>query len=177
MRIKQLIVLTLATFAFSFSGCADINSGIKSMNETLYRTESTLGGVYEQNISKVIAPLPSKKAVKNVSEAYDTMQKSLSIIACARKGNPEYYLSMLKQYCVGPNTLLVASSLPISYDIKKHNDGCLKIKKILNYKELADDEFQFSVIYVSNQSGESAQETYDMKKLPGNEWYYSRFYW
>ncbi len=175
-NLETIIKATVGLLiVLSFASCADINSGIKGFNEAIYQTNNTFSGVYEQNISRVIAPLPSKKAVQNVSQAYDVMQKSLSIIACAKKNNSDYYRTMLNQYYI-KDFGIGESTLPIKYDIEKHRDGCLEIKKIFKYEELEEDKFRFSVIYVSNQSGESAQKTYEMQKMSGNEWYYSRFY-
>ena len=175
INLEAIVKTSLGVWLVSMmAGCADINGSIKNINETLYQTQNTFSGVYEQNISKVIAPLPSKKAVQNISQAYDVMQKSLSIIACAKKNNQKYYRQMLNQYSIRDG-MTPQFTLPIHDDIKKHHDGCLEIKKIFKYEELEEDKFRFSVIYVSNQSGESAQKTYEMQKMSGNEWYYSRF--
>lgn len=58
------------------NGCADVNSGIRSFNETLYGAENTVSGVYEQNISKAISSPPSKTAQENLENMPKAFEKS-----------------------------------------------------------------------------------------------------
>lgn len=168
-RIASLCV------AIMFSGCVEVGTALKTVNETLAKTNSALGGkqnngksgspqmlVVEQDIRKVIKPLPNKEAIGNIEEALPVMTKALSTIACTGlESNPRVGLyATSDSYVAGK---------PIQW-MHNHRSGCVNVERIDNYKKVANNAFEFNALYVSPQSGESYNGRYKMIKEPSGEW-------
>ncbi|MCX6060926.1 MAG: hypothetical protein NT103_01540 [Campylobacterales bacterium] len=172
MKCSYKVIGSILTI-FVINGCADVNSGIRSFNETLYGVENAASGVYEQNISKAFSPLPSKTAKKNVMQAYENMQKGLSIIACTKKGNGDYSMSRLSRYTIDGKVYYIGRFPQSGSEITKHTDGCLVIERINGYKDIDINAFSVNVTFTSAQTGESSQRRYQMVQENGGEWLFN----
>lgn len=168
MRYKSCI-LALVLLS-TFSGCAEIGSALKEVNGDLATTNNALSGIKEQNVSRVVKPLPNKIATENMKEAMPTINKTLSIIACAPKnayGNLSYQNRVMRYATsdsFNQNIFLPGAVMA------NHRTGCLDIERIDNYQQVAKNAFMFNALYVSPQSGESKNIQYKMIKEPSGEW-------
>lgn len=161
----------LMVFVLGISGCAEMDTTLKNVNNTLAATNNTLAGITEQDVSKVTKPLPNKEAVANMQEAMPTINKTLSIIACAEKESVKTYVSYQNRamrYATSDSDKQMVF-LPI-FAMKNHRSGCLNIERIDSYKQIAKNAFSFNALYVSPQSEESKSIQYKMLKEPSGEW-------
>ena len=161
----KLAVLFLVTILIT--GCADVNSSISGMNQTLYGVQNTLTGVHEQNITTLVSKFPDRTTKISFEQAQNTIQKGLSIMACTDEGNSDLMTSRMARYSVGGHFSIM--SFPYWAKIKYHTDGCLTIERLNNFKSRSADEFSFEATFVSGQTGESSVEKYRMTKI-GNDW-------
>ncbi|MBU1215763.1 hypothetical protein KJ870_10925 [bacterium] len=148
-------------------GCADMNSSINNMNQTLYGVQNTLSGVHEQNIAPLISKFPDRTTKINFEQAQNTIQKGLSIMACADEGNAKLMESRMARYSVSGHCYKI--HFPYWSKIKHHTEGCLTIERLNNFKSRDIDAFVFEATFVSKQSGESSVKEYRMNKV-GNDW-------
>lgn len=154
----------------AISGCAEMNTSIKNFNESMYSAQNTLTGVYEQDISNVIAPFPDRTTKTNFMQAQNTIQKGLSIMACADEGNSELMMSRMARYSA--DGYCFKTHFPYFINIKHHTDGCLLIEKINSFSSRNIDEISFNASFVSQQTGESSVKRYNMIKK-GNDWLFN----
>ena len=50
---------------------------------------------------------------------------------------------------------------------------CVNVQRVKDWKMIAKNAFQFKVVYVAEDSGESTQMTYEMQKQPDGVWLFN----
>ena len=57
---------------------------------------------------------------------------------------------------------------------KHHNSlECVNVQRVKDWKMIAKNAFQFTVLYVAEDSGESTQMSYEMQKQPDSVWLFN----
>ena len=167
---KKLLVLT--PLLFVLSGCADMDTALKSVNNTLASTNDALSGIQQQDVSKVIKDLPNQEAVTDMQEALPTVNKALSMIACAPKNayaNLSYQNRVMRYATTDSSNQMIY--LPgAGTGMPNHRSGCLNIERVDSYRQIAKNAFSFNAQYVSPQSEETKNVQYHMIKEPSGEW-------
>lgn len=178
--MRYQIFFIIFTFAMTLGGCAEINTALQGINDSLATTnnvlssasgqnsKSALVGIKEQDFSKVVKPLPNKIAEANMKEAMPTINKALSIIACGQRVNARSYETMAIRYGTSDSNWQ-AVFLPV-FAMDNHRSGCVDIERVDGYQQIAKNAFRFNALYVSPQSGESRSIQYKMIKEPSGEW-------
>jgi hypothetical protein len=156
----------------SINGVLGAVNGLLSGNGQAGNTASKGGSpamysdIQEQNLTNAIKPLPNKEAVTNMTEAYPTIVKVLSITACATSQSENMDTKRILRYGTSDSYI---RGVYFPY-LSNHRSGCLVVERIDSYQKIANNAFSFKALYVSPQSGESQSIGYKMIKEPSGEW-------
>lgn len=156
------------------SGCEAVNSGMSAVNDTLKAVNGTLSGS-EVSGNAVSVPEAVKQATmsafieseeqqvqKMVNDAQPTIVEMVSRSACGADG------SVMGRYTDPDSSthMYVSPMVSMSY----HKSGCVTPLRIQGWEKIAANALQFSVVYMSPQSEQTARRNYVAIKQPDGIW-------
>jgi len=128
---------------------------------------ATLTEAQKQQLSKQLNPKISDKQIKAMlTEASPTIEKVLGMTACFYPGN-----SFGAYQSSGGNF----TNFPQNPWLFSHHDSaqCVNVQRIKNWRASAKNALSFSVMYVSEQSGESFEYQYEIQKQLDDVWLFN----
>ena len=100
-----------------------------------------------------------------IAEARPTMEKVLEMQACFY---PSHSYGLYKSD--GGNHFYVPDG-----SFSFHNKlECVNVQRVKDWKMIANNAFRFNVVYVAEDSGQSAQMGYEMQKQPDGIWLFNK---
>ena len=127
-----------------------------------------LSEVQKQQLNKQLNPKKMNTQLKvMIAEASPTVEKVLTMTACYYLGN-----SFGAYQSSGGGNLFSFSSNPW---LLKHHDStrCVNVQRIKDWKSSAKNALTFNVMYVSDESGESFEQKYEIQKQLDDVWLFN----
>ena len=187
------LLMSIGTATYSNDFMNRVNNGLSNVNKVL----GALGGnpsstATNNNINnKELAPI-TKEQVANINyllentytkngdiktairEASPNISKIVGFLSCYSGYYSERYLS---QYTAPEHSAFGSFITPLSRAKYHPQSQCISIKKMQGWSMPAKNALRFEVIYVSESSGESIKNTYEMVKQPDGEWLATSALW
>lgn len=187
---KLFVISTL--LGVMLSGCTTLNDGLSVVNNGLTKANQVLAGqttatqtgksstnqITEAQTDKIVNGLVSSRKQYNnnlghaISEAAPNIGKVISFLSCfAGTGFPDSYLG---QYIAprGPfdgyqSQLRINPISRMQYHPKSQ---CLSVVRFQGWSMPATNALKFQVLYISDSSGETQTDGFEMVKQPSGEW-------
>jgi len=177
-------------FAIAISGCSTLNDGLNTLNtglsavnQVLGATTSTLGVGPTVRITPAQSNLiqqglqNSQKLYKGnianaITEATPNISKVTSFLACYPSYDSHKYLA---QYSAPNVNAFFTTSSPM-YQMRSYHpqSQCVSVAKFQGWKMPTYNSLRFETIYISEASGQSQKQTYEMVKQPSGEWLFTQ---
>jgi len=186
MKTRTVAMLMLG--AFALSGCKQaldqlnrdldaLNQGISApgpTNERISKSDQSYASPTAQT-TKIQMIVPNEGKTKSaIDEALPTIKKVIAIHQCAKSEAGTLPLNALAL----PGVKASASGLnsgfffPNSYTYMQYHDRnkCLSVRAIDSFTMPALNALKFRVIYFADDSGETVNLIYRMRKTDNNQW-------
>ncbi|MFA9499731.1 hypothetical protein ACERCG_04725 [Mannheimia sp. E30BD] len=169
---RKICKTLVQRFSVSLTACQGVNDVLSAVNNTLGSVNSALSSstvpIDTQTKTSAVNAINRANASNDVkkmfNEAKPTIEKMVSMTACTTQQSP------LNQFSDPNSGLGLPVPLSVSYKLKYHKSGCLKVLRINNFKRQAANTFTFTVYYQSPQSEETDSYGYAAIKQPDGEW-------
>jgi hypothetical protein len=151
-------------------GGVDNTPNIKTAENTATPSappRAELSEVQKQQLTKQLNPKITNSQIKTMmAEASPTVEKVLAMTACFYPGNS------FGAYQSSGGNLFSFSSNPW---LLKHHDStrCVNVQRIKDWKASAKNALTFNVMYVSDESGESFEQKYEIQKQLDDVWLFN----
>ncbi|MGV6988282.1 hypothetical protein ACWA5Z_04705 [Testudinibacter sp. P80/BLE/0925] len=171
--MKRSLLLTTVMLCFTLAGCQQMLEASRSMRAALENINTGLSGAYveqttQNSIDSTLNNAKPNSAVKALfNDAKPTMNKVLGLLACLPDGS--HSNSQLMIYS-DPDSIEPHSRVKPQSNMSYHKSGCLNVSRVIGFKKLAANTFEFKVYFTSRQSGETVNKRYHAIKQPGGEW-------
>lgn len=142
------------SFATSNSSVPTNRSSMPRMSEAQVNTLHTLlmKQVHDQSIAQARA------------EANSDIEKILRVSACYSDSNPH---TVLRQYSLPEKSFF---EMPMWRTQYHPRSNCLTVTRLDSWKMLARNALTFRAVFVSEESSESTQVVYEMRRQPDGVW-------
>lgn len=192
LKITPKLYISLACLTTIFSGCAGLNEGLSTVNNGLSTINSALGTVTgtttNATSASVLAPISAEQKQKIINglstsqaqykgnianaigEATPNINQVISFLSCYPSYDAGKYLA---QYAAPDYSPFAGLATPLRRMQYHSKSQCVTLNKLQGWKMPANNALRFEAIYISDTSGESIKQTYEIVKQPSGEWLFT----